>query len=89
LHRGGHENPVVFAISTSYMLVALVFLLVLTYLIVRVWLTRCRALARRPRWDGGVRRLWPEMTSTATGVSNPVRVIFDAVFQPTTVADTP
>ena len=44
--------------------------------------------ARRPRWDGGVRRLWPEMTYTATGFSNPVRVIFDAVFQPTTVADT-
>jgi hypothetical protein len=28
------------------------------------------------------------MTFTATGVLNPVRVIFDAVFQPTTVADT-
>jgi hydrogenase-4 component B len=88
LHRGGHENPVVFAMSTSYMLVALIVLLVLTYLIVRLWLTRRRLLARRPRWDGGVRRLWPEMTYTATGFSNPVRVIFDAVFKPTTVADT-
>jgi hypothetical protein len=28
------------------------------------------------------------MTYTATGFSNPVRVIFDAVFQPTTVEDT-
>jgi hydrogenase-4 component B len=88
MHRGGHQNPVVFAMSTSYMLVALVVLLVLTYLIVRLWLTRHRQLARRPRWDGGVRRLWPEMTYTATGFSNPVRVIFDAVFQPMTVADT-
>jgi hydrogenase-4 component B len=88
LHRGGHENPVVFAMSTSYMLVALIVLLLLTYLIVRVWLTHRRQLARRPRWDGGVRHLWPEMTYTATGFSNPVRVIFDAVFQPTTVADT-
>jgi hydrogenase-4 component B len=88
LHRGGPENPVVFAMSTSYMLVALIVLLVLTYLIVRGWLTHRRQLARRPRWDGGVRRLWPEMTYTATGFSNPVRVIFDAVFQPRTVADT-
>jgi hydrogenase-4 component B len=88
LHRGGQENPVVFAMSTSYMLVVLVVLLVLTYLIVRLWLTNRRELARRARWDGGVRRLLPEMTYTATGFSNPVRVIFDAVFQPTTVEDT-
>ena len=88
LHRGGKENPVVFAMSTSYMLVVLVVLLALTYLIVRQWLTHHRKLARRPRWDGGVRRLLPEMTYTATGFSNPVRVIFDAVFQPMTVEDT-
>jgi hydrogenase-4 component B len=88
MHRGGKENPVVFAMSTSYMLVALIVLLVFTYLIVRLWLTRGRQLTRLPRWDGGVRRLLPEMTYTATGFSNPVRVIFDAVFQPTTVEDT-
>jgi hydrogenase-4 component B len=88
MHRGGKENPVVFAMSTSYMLVALIVLLILTYLIVRMWLTKTRKLDRRPRWDGGVRRLLPEMTYTATGFSNPVRVIFDAVFQPTTVEDT-
>ena len=88
LHRGGTENPVVFAMSTSYMLVALVVLLVLTYVVVRLWLTRHRKLERRTRWDGGVRRLLPEMTYTATGFSNPVRVIFDAVFRPTTVSDT-
>jgi hydrogenase-4 component B len=88
LHRGGKENPVVFAMSTSYMLVALIVLLVFTYLILRLWLMHRRDLARRPRWDGGVRRLLPEMTYTATGFSNPVRVIFDAVFQPTTVEDT-
>jgi hydrogenase-4 component B len=35
-----------------------------------------------------VRNLLPEMTYTATGFSNPVRVIFDAVFRPTTVEDT-
>jgi len=88
LHRGGTENPVVFAMSTSYMLVALIVLLVFTYVVIRLSLTRGRQLARRTRWDGGVRRLLPEMTYTATGFSNPVRVIFDAVFQPTTIEDT-
>lgn len=88
LHRGGAENPVVFAMSTSYTLVALIVLLLLTYIVIRLWLTRSRKLARRVRWDGGIRRLLPEMTYTATGFSNPVRVIFDAVFRPTTIQDT-
>ena len=88
LHRGGVENPVIFAMSTSYMLLALIGLLLLTYVVVRLWLTRARRLVRRERWDGGVRRLLPEMTYTATGFSNPVRVIFDAIFRPTTVEDT-
>ncbi|MGH7988886.1 MAG: proton-conducting transporter membrane subunit [Limisphaerales bacterium] len=88
LHRGETANPVVFAMSTSYMAVVLVALLLLTYVVIRLWLTRSRKLERRIRWDGGVRKLLPEMTYTATGFSNPVRVIFDAVFQPTTVEDT-
>ena len=57
-------------------------------MILRLWLTRRRELIRREPWDGGVRRLLPEMTYTATGFSNPVRVIFDAIFRPTTVEDT-
>jgi hydrogenase-4 component B len=88
MHRGGTENPVVFAMSTSYMLVALIVLLLLTWIIIRLWLTRSLKLTRCERWDGGVRKLLPEMTYTATGFSNPVRVIFDAVFRPTTVEDT-
>ena len=88
LHRGGEENPVVFAMSTFWMCVVLALLLALAYGIIRLWLTRRRQLERRPRWDGGVRRLLPEMTYTATGFSNPVRVVFDAVFRPTTVEDT-
>jgi len=88
LHRGGAENPVVFAMSTSYMVIVLAFLLVLTFVVIRVWLTRQRRLKWCERWDGGVRRLLPEMTYTATGFSNPVRVIFNAIFQPTTVEDT-
>jgi hydrogenase-4 component B len=88
LHRGGEANPVVFAMSTSYMLIVLALLLLLTWVVLRVWLTRRRKLARGERWDGGLRRLLPEMTYTATGFSNPVRVIFDAIFRPTTVEDT-
>jgi hydrogenase-4 component B len=87
LHRGAAENPVVFAMSTSYMLVMLILLLMATYVIIRLCLTRRRKLQHRPRWDGGVRHLLPEMTYTATGFSNPVRVIFDAIFRPTTVED--
>ncbi len=88
LHRGGAQNPVVFAMSTSYMLLALSGLLALTWVVIRLWLTRARRRMRRERWDGGVRQLLPEMTYTATGFSNPVRVIFDAIFRPTTVEDT-
>jgi hydrogenase-4 component B len=88
LHRGGTENPVVFAMSTSYSFVALIVLLLATYVVVRLWLTANRKLSRKVRWDGGVRNLLPEMTYTATGFSNPVRVIFDAVFRPTTMEDT-
>ncbi len=88
MHRGGPDNPVVFAMSTSYMLLVLAALLLATYVLVRLWLTHGRGVTRRERWAGGVRRLLPEMTYTATGFSNPVRVIFDAVFRPTTVEDT-
>ncbi len=47
LHRGGTENPVVFAMSTSYMLVALVVLLV-------AHLCRCSFVADAPagNWSG-------------------------------------
>jgi hydrogenase-4 component B len=49
---------------------------------------RRRTVVRRTCWDGGIRRLLPEMTYTATGFSNPVRVIFQAIFRPTIVEDT-
>jgi hydrogenase-4 component B len=81
LHRGSTRNPVVFAMSTSYTLVVLLLLLGLSYVVIR-WLTYARTVTRRMRWDGGVPRLLPEMTYTATGFSNPVRVIFEAVFRP-------
>jgi hydrogenase-4 component B len=87
MHRGGKANPVVFAMSTSYTLVTLTILLLVTYALVRL-LTRKRQLKRQERWAGGIHRLLPEMTYTATGFSNPVRVIFDSVFRPTIEEDT-
>ena len=87
LHRGGAANPVVFAMSMSYGLVVLAALLVIVFALVRGLVARGRRVERRERWAGGVRRLRPEMTYTATGFSNPVRVIFDAIFRPTTVVD--
>jgi hydrogenase-4 component B len=81
LHRGGEQNPVVFAMSTTYMLAALAAILTLVFIIFRL-LSRRGAPARGPVWDGGLRHLWPGITYTATGFSNPVRVIFEAVLQP-------
>src|SRR5581483_1819657 len=37
---------------------------------------------------GGIPRLLPQMTYTATGFSNPVRVVFQAVFRPNITEDT-
>ena len=81
LHRGEERNPVVFAMSTSYMLVALAAILGLTFAAFRL-LTRQRGLARGAAWDGGLRHLLPGITYTATGFSNPVRVIFAALLTP-------
>jgi hydrogenase-4 component B len=81
MHRGTARNPVIFAMSTSYTFVVLILLLAGTLILVRLF-TRKRAVARAPAWAGGVRRLFPKMTYTATGFSNPVRVIFQAVFRP-------
>ena len=83
LHRGTERNPVVFAMSTSYTFVVLILLLAGSILVIRL-LTRTRTVMRGPAWEGGVRRLFPEMTYTATGFSNPVRVIFQAIFRPST-----
>jgi hydrogenase-4 component B len=88
LHQGAEKNPVIFAMSTAYASGVLLFLVGGTF-VAASWLSRKRRRSRRPAWDGGLRRLFPDMTYTATGFSNPVRVVFDAVFRPTTVEDTP
>jgi len=88
MHRGGKANPVVFAMSTFYMAIVLALMLGVTFVVVQLIWGRDRSLVRRAVWDGGIRRLLPEMTYTGTGFSSPVRVIFEAVFRPTTVEDT-
>jgi hydrogenase-4 component B len=86
LHRGGEKNPVVFAMSTSYMIVVLATLLLIAYAGFRL-LTRRRVASPAPVWDGGLRQLRPEHTYTATGFSNPVRVVFHAILRPRTLED--
>jgi len=86
LHRGGERNPVVFAMSTAYTTVVLAILLFVTFGIFRL-LTRKRTVTRGAVWDGGLRRLRSGYTYTATGFSNPVRVVFHALLQPQTVED--
>jgi hydrogenase-4 component B len=88
LHRGTTKNPVVFAMSPSYMAVVLGAMLLVTFFVVRMIAVRDRSVVRRAIWDGGIWRLFSDMTYTGTGFSNPVRVIFEAVFFPTTVEDT-
>jgi hydrogenase-4 component B len=87
LHRGGTENPVVFAMSPSYAVIALAAFLILTWIVVVRGTARRRA-TRRELWAGGIPRLLPEMTYTATGFSNPVRVVFQAIFRPGVIEDT-
>jgi len=87
LLRGGEQNPVVFAMSPSYSLVALALMLFLAWLVISR-ATRQRAVLRRELWAGGIPRLLAEMTYTATGFSNPVRVVFQAVFRPNITEDT-
>jgi len=88
LHQGSTRNPVVFAMSTAYTVTVLVLLCGAAF-VVSLYLSRNRKVTRQPAWDGGLRRLFAGMTYTATGFSNPVRVVFDAVFRPTTVEDVP
>ncbi len=86
LHRGGALNPVVFAMSTSYTVLMLAALLALAFVVFRL-VTLGRRVTRRAAWDGGLRRLRPGITYTATGFSNPVRVVFHALLRPATIED--
>lgn len=81
MHRGGPANPVVFASAPSYLGLAILALALLVWFVAR-WATRRRRRTRRRAWDGGLHRLLPQLTYTATGFSNPVRVVFQAVLAP-------
>jgi hydrogenase-4 component B len=87
LVRGSEQNPVIFAMSTFYGFVALALFVIVTWLIA-TRLTRRREVVRNELWAGGIPRLLPEMSYTATGFSNPVRVVFQAIFRPDIVEDT-
>ncbi len=82
MHRGGKTNPVIFAMSTSYMFVMMIFLLVISAVLVWVFVKRKRKIVYLPRWDGGIKELLPEMAYTATGFAQPVRVIFNTILHP-------
>jgi hypothetical protein len=86
LHRGEERNPVVFAMSTSYMFVVFAAVLASTFVAFQL-LTRGRALRRGAVWAGGLRHLSPGLTYTATGFSNPVRVVFQVLLRPAAVED--
>ncbi|MGH8126703.1 MAG: hypothetical protein ACREPK_12750, partial [Rhodanobacteraceae bacterium] len=73
--------PVVYAMSTALTFAVLAFLLLVTWIVAH-GVRRRRAVARRVPWNGGIVRLRPEMTYTATVFSAPVRVLFHAVFNP-------
>jgi len=87
LVRGAERNPVIFAMSTFYGFIALAIFGFVTWFIV-TRLTRGRRMVRNELWAGGIPRLLPEMSYTATGFSNPVRVVFQAIFRPDIVEDT-
>ena len=81
LHADGVDAPVAYAMSTALTFAVLVIMLLI------VWATtsgvrRHRRVSRGVPWNGGIVRLQPEMTYTATAFSAPVRVLFHAVFDP-------
>ena len=86
MHRGTSRNPVIFAMSPFYSVAVLILLLVLAWAIVGL-LTRRRTMVRRTAWNGGLKKLAPEMTYSATGFSNPVRVIFNSVLRPAAIRE--
>lgn len=87
LLRGAEQNPVVFAMSPAYSLITLALILLVVWFIV-TRSTRKRRLTRNELWAGGIPVLLPEMSYTATAFSNPVRVVFQAVFRPNVTEDT-
>ena len=87
MHRGEKRNPVIFAMSPSYTIIVLILILGGSFVFVR-FITRKKPVRSGPAWAAGIRELSPNMVYTATGFSNPVRVIFRGIFRPVPVSDT-
>ncbi len=81
MHSDAPRAGVVYAMSTALSFAVLAFMLLVVWVLARV-LRRRRQVARRAPWNGGIPSLRPEMSYTATTFSAPVRVLFDAVFDP-------
>lgn len=81
LHAG-----VVFAMSPSYLAIAILVGLGLTVVLVRALSPGRRAHLGRP-WLGGVRTVDPGLTYTATGVARPIWVVFRAILSPSQTVD--
>lgn len=82
MHSDVPHAGVVYAMSTALSFAVLAFMLLVVWLLARVFRRRRTQVERRPPWNGGIPRLRPEMAYTATTFSAPVRVLFDAVFEP-------
>jgi hydrogenase-4 component B len=80
LHSDGAHAPVVYAMSTALTFAVLACMLFVTWIAIRVFCHR--PVTRRIPWNGGIPRLQPEMSYTATTFAAPVRVLFHAVFSP-------
>ncbi len=78
--RGGESNPVVFAMSTGYMIVLLALLIAAVYLVVRLAVRRKQTV--RAPWNAGLAHVDPAASYTARGFSNPIAVIFAALVRP-------
>ena len=81
LHADSVQAPPAYAMSTALTFAVLAFLLLVVWVVAH-GLRRHRRVTRRAPWNGGIVRLRPEMTYTATAYSAPVRVLFHAVFDP-------
>lgn len=77
----GPSPNVVFASSPSYLAVAMGIFLALSYLALRI-VKKHRRIVRHEPWQGGVRQLPADAHYTATGFSNPIVVIFQAILRP-------
>ncbi len=86
LLQGEAHNPVVFAISPSYGVIVFPLLLGLVFIVFRL-LARRRRVMLGAVWAGGLARLDPALTYTASGFANPVRVIFHTILRPRVIEE--